>query len=90
MLKELVILIGLLVCMFFFVPALSRFPIVNYEIATLPLFAFIGFLLYGAFHFKWLLDNHGRKYAVLFLLILLVTIIVGFLTLWLLFPIQQV
>jgi len=92
MLKEIAILIGLLVCMFFFVPALMHPPLINYEIGILPLLAFIGFLLYGAFHFKWLLDNHSKKYAVLYLVFLLITTIVGSLTIWLLvpFPIQQV
>ena len=89
MLKEIVILIGLLVCMFFFIPALLHPPIILYGIGTLPLLAFIGFLMYGALHFKWLLDNHGRKKAVLFLAILLVTIIVGFPTIWLLVPYPQ-
>jgi len=85
MLKEIVILIGLLVCMYFFIPPFMDPPILSSNVPYLPMFAFIGFLLYGAFHFKWLLDNHGRKYAVLFLVILLATVIVGSISIWLLF-----
>ena len=89
MLKEIAILLGLLVCMFFFVPVMtSSYPIQG--IGMLSLFGFIGFLLYGGFHSKWLLDNHGRDDALLFLLILLLTIIVGSLVIWLLVPFQQV
>jgi hypothetical protein len=87
--KEIVILAGLLVCMFFFVPVLTHPPIILYEIGTLPLLAFIGLLLYGAFHSRKLLNNHGRKNALLFLAIMLVTTIVGFLTIWLLVPYPQ-
>jgi len=67
-------------------------PIVQWSGGVVPLFAFIGFLLYGSFHCKWLLDNHGEKYAMLFLVVLLVTVIVGSLAIWLLihFPLQQV
>jgi hypothetical protein len=89
MLKEIAVLFGILVCMFFFVPFLTHPPIISYGIGTIPLLVFIGFLLYGIFHFKWLLDNHGRNSAVLFLVILLVTIIVGFLSIWLLVPFPQ-
>ena len=89
MLKETVILVGLLVCMFFFVPLLTHPPIISYRIGFIPLLAFSGFLMYGAFHFKWLLDNHGRKNALLFMAIILVTIIVGFLAIWLLVPYPQ-
>ena len=84
MLKEIVILIGLLVCLYFFIPPFMDPPILSTTIPSISLLAFIGFLLYGAFHFKWLLVNHGRKYAVLFLVILLVTVFVGSFTIWLL------
>jgi len=89
MLKEIAILVGLVVCMFFFVPFLTHPPIIMYEIGIIPLLVFIGFLLYAASHFKWILNNGSRKYALLFLVLLLVTIIVGLPTIWFLVPYPQ-
>jgi len=86
MLKEFAILLGILGCMFFFVPNLTHPPIFRIEVGMLPFFAFIFLLLYSAFHCKWLLDNRGERQAVLFLTILVVTTIDGFLVIWLLVP----
>ena len=89
MLKEFVVLVGLLVCMFFFVPQMAS---VYGGGIGISLFVFIGFLVYGGFHCKWLLDNRGWDDALLFLLFLLLTVIVGSVVIWLLvpYPWQQV
>jgi hypothetical protein len=78
MLKELLILLGLLGCMFFLIPALAHPPLLDFETGMFPFFAFIILLGYSAFHFKTLLDNNKRKRAVSFALVLLATVIIGF------------
>ena len=86
MLKELLILLGLVGFMFFFIPALAHPPLIDFETGMFPFFAFIILLGYSAFHFKTLLDNHKRKQAISFIAALLATVIIGFVIILLVVP----
>ena len=82
---ELGLLFGVFTCVFIFVPTLMRPPSIN-PIGVLPLFAFIGLLIYSGYHTKKLIGNGKTTHSILFLIILVTSVFVSSILIWDAFP----
>lgn len=77
MLKEIVIILGAIGCIFLWVPLYSLSPYHFELVLILPLFLLSAVLVYAAFNVKKMVGRNQRKEAGAFIVILIIVIIVA-------------